>query len=97
MIAPRLLLPGRWFSGDAGRAGYDLFQIKERYTTVGYEMIALRLLDLDEPCIIAIVDDDGTVAAREVEPFSGSEEVDGRRAALPGHHGRNRRTGPGTW
>lgn len=75
LIAPRLLLPGRWFSGDAGRAGYDLFQIKERYTTVGYEMIALRLLDLDEPCIIAIVDDDGTVAARKSNRFQAPRKL----------------------
>jgi predicted transcriptional regulator len=69
LIAPRLLLPSRWFSGDAGRAGFDLVLIKERYPTVGFETIALRLLDLDDPCVIAIVDDDGTIAARRSNSF----------------------------
>jgi len=62
-VVPRLLLPSKWFEKDARRAGFDLFEIKERYSTATYEMIALRLLDLDEPIVIAIVDD-GAVATR---------------------------------
>ena len=49
--------------GYARKAGYDLLALKERYPTAGYEMIALRMLELDEPCVIAIVDD-GVVSAR---------------------------------
>jgi predicted transcriptional regulator len=63
LIAPRLLLPTRWFERDARKAGYDLFAVKQRYPTAGYEMIALRMLELDEPCVIAVVDD-GIVSAR---------------------------------
>lgn len=63
MIAPRLLLPSRWFERDARRSGYDLAQLKERYETAGYELIAWRWLDLEEACIVAVVDD-GTVASR---------------------------------
>jgi predicted transcriptional regulator len=63
VITPRLLLPTRWFERDARRAGYDLFEIKERYSTAGYELIAARLLDFEEPCVIAVVDD-GVVSSR---------------------------------
>jgi predicted transcriptional regulator len=57
LIAPRLLLPSRWFDRDARKANFDLERLRERYSTAGFEMLALRLLDLDEPCVIAIVDD----------------------------------------
>jgi hypothetical protein len=63
LIAPRLLLPGRWFEKDARKAGYDLLEVKERYATAGYELVALRFLDFDEPCVVAVVDD-GTVSTR---------------------------------
>ncbi len=62
-IVPRLLLPTRWFDKDSHKAGFDLVALKDRYLTVSYEMIALRWLDLDDPCVIAIVDD-GAVATR---------------------------------
>jgi predicted transcriptional regulator len=75
LIAPRLLLPTRWFPGDAGRAGYDLFEIKAKYPTVGYETIAVRLLDLDEPCVIAIVDDDGTINLRRSNCFQAPKKL----------------------
>lgn len=75
LIAPRLLLPSRWFPGDASRAGFDVLKIKEKYPTVGYEMISLRLLELDEPCIIAIVDDDGTVFARKSNRFQAPRKL----------------------
>ncbi|MFO0938811.1 MAG: hypothetical protein U0798_20090 [Gemmataceae bacterium] len=75
LLAPRLLLPSRWFPGDAGRAGYDVLKLKEKYPTVGYETIALRLLDLDEPCLIAIVDDDGTIAARKSNRFQAPRKL----------------------
>jgi hypothetical protein len=75
VIAPRLILPSRWFPGDAGRAGYDLFKIKERYTTANYETIAVRYLDLDEPCVIAIVDDDGTIALRKSNRFAAPRKL----------------------
>ena len=75
LIAPRLLLPSRWFPGDVSRAGFDVLKIKEKYVTVGYEMIALRLLELDEPCLIAIVDDDGTIAARKSNRFQAPRKL----------------------
>jgi predicted transcriptional regulator len=63
LIAPRLLLPGPWFERDARRAGFDLLELKDRYPTVGYELLILRTLDIDEPAVVAVVDD-GTATTR---------------------------------
>ena len=53
-----LLVPGCWFTGDAPALAYDLLELKQRYNTGSHEVIALRLLDLPEPVIITIVDND---------------------------------------
>ena len=58
LFATRLLLPSDWFATDAATADYDVPQLKERYHTASYEAVALRLLDLPEPCIITILDND---------------------------------------
>jgi hypothetical protein len=63
LVAPRLLLPTRWFERDASKSGYDLEALKHRYSTVGYELLLLRFLDLEEPCVITVVDD-GAVGTR---------------------------------
>lgn len=63
LIAPRLLLPTRWFATAARRGSSDLLRIRETFPDVAFELIALRLLDLDEPCVISIVDD-GSVGVR---------------------------------
>jgi hypothetical protein len=57
-FAPRLLAPTCFLAGDAAALAYDLPALKERYRTASHEVLALRLLDLPEPCIIAIVDND---------------------------------------
>ncbi|MBI1913533.1 MAG: hypothetical protein HYS12_02075 [Planctomycetes bacterium] len=58
LVARRLLVPSAWFSADAPSCGSDLLRLKERYRTAAHEMIAFRLLDLPEPCIITVVQDD---------------------------------------
>jgi predicted transcriptional regulator len=58
LFATRLLVPEGWFAADAPAADYDVLQLKERYRTAGHEVIALRLLDLPEPCIITVLDND---------------------------------------
>lgn len=68
LVTPRLLLPTKWFGKDARKAGYDLLELKDRYPTAGYELIALRLLDLDDPCVVAVVDD-GVVSTRRANRF----------------------------
>jgi Zn-dependent peptidase ImmA (M78 family) len=58
LFANRFLVPARWFAADAPAADYNVLQLKERYRTASHEVIALRLLDLPEPCIVTIVDND---------------------------------------
>jgi hypothetical protein len=56
LFANHFLVPTAWLT-DAGRAcGYDLLDLKEQFATASHEVIAWRLLDLPEPCIITIVD-----------------------------------------
>ncbi|MGL6096911.1 MAG: hypothetical protein ACRC7O_14080 [Fimbriiglobus sp.] len=74
VIAPRLLLPSKWFERDARRAGFDLWDVKEKYPTAGYELIALRFLDFDDPCVIAVVDD-GTVGTRRANRFPATKKL----------------------
>jgi Zn-dependent peptidase ImmA (M78 family) len=56
LFAHRLLVPACWFGVDAKATAYDLLALKERYRTASHEVIAWRLLDLPEPCIITVVD-----------------------------------------
>jgi Zn-dependent peptidase ImmA (M78 family) len=58
LFAYRLLVPTCWFAGDAPACGYDILELKQRYRTSSHEVIALRLLDLPEPCIVTIIDND---------------------------------------
>ena len=58
LFAYHLLVPACWFSSDAPLLAYDLLELKKRYATASHEVIACRLLDLPQPCIIAIVDNE---------------------------------------
>src|SRR5207247_441839 len=43
---------------DASAAGCDLLALARRYRTATAEDVAFRLLDLPEPCVITVVEDD---------------------------------------
>jgi Zn-dependent peptidase ImmA (M78 family) len=58
LLAHRLLVPTCWFAADAPQLDYDVLELKKRYRTASHEVVALRMLDLPEPCIISIVDND---------------------------------------
>jgi hypothetical protein len=58
MFADQLLVPTTWLADEARSCGHDLLALKERFRTAGHERIAWRLLDLDEPCIITVLDND---------------------------------------
>jgi hypothetical protein len=58
LFARHLLAPSEWFRDDARALGFDLPQLHQRYRTAGAEMLAWRLLDLPEPCIITVVDNE---------------------------------------
>lgn len=56
LIAQRILVPTQWLKSLALQFDYDLLELKRIFKTPAYEIIALRMLDLDSPCIITIVD-----------------------------------------
>jgi hypothetical protein len=56
LIAQRILVPTHWLKSLALSLDYDLIELKRIFKTAAYEIIALRMLDLDNPCIITIVD-----------------------------------------
>lgn len=58
LLAHRLLTPTSWFGADARACGWEVPEIKNLYATAGYEVVAWRLLDLPEPCVITIVEND---------------------------------------
>lgn len=56
LTARRLLVPSGWLRDQAQATGHDLLALKDVFATAGLELIAWRLLDLDQPCIITVVD-----------------------------------------
>jgi Zn-dependent peptidase ImmA (M78 family) len=58
LFAYRLLVPTCWFAGDARDLDFNLLKLKERYSTSSHEVIAWRFLDLPDPCIVTIVDNE---------------------------------------
>lgn len=63
LFAPRLLVPTRMFRTAQRECQRDLMALHTVFSTASAEMIAMRWLDLDEPCVVTIVDD-GVVAWR---------------------------------
>lgn len=56
LLASRLLLPSDWFAADAAANGWDLLDLKRRYSTASHELIARRMLDFSTPIVISIID-----------------------------------------
>lgn len=71
LFANRLLVPTVWLCEEARTCGYDLLAIKERFSTASHEGIAWRLLDLPDPCIITIIDNDHVSRRRSNGPRVG--------------------------
>ncbi len=63
LFAYRLLVPSCWFNADAKDLDCNLLKLKPRYRTSSHEVIALRFLDLPEPCVVTIIDN-GHVSRR---------------------------------
>jgi IrrE N-terminal-like domain len=55
-LAGRLLLPHCGFGLDGDDCGWDLFELKERYSTASHELIARRMLDFAPSIVITIYD-----------------------------------------
>lgn len=58
LFAYHLLAPSCWFADDAKAFDYDLLALKKRYATSSHEVLAWRFLDLPEPCIVTIIDNE---------------------------------------
>ncbi|MBI3409266.1 MAG: ImmA/IrrE family metallo-endopeptidase [Planctomycetes bacterium] len=58
LFAYRLLVPTCWFAVDAPNLDFDLLALKKKYATASHEVLAWRFLDLPEPCIVTILDND---------------------------------------
>ena len=58
LFAYRLLVPTCWFVDDAPSLEFDLLALKQRYRTSSHEVLAWRMLDLPQPCIITIIDNE---------------------------------------
>lgn len=63
LIVNRLLVPTRMLRTAQRACKSDVAALKEVFGTASMEVIALRLLDLDSPCVISVLDD-GVVAVR---------------------------------
>ena len=82
LIVPRVLIPTRLLRAALRECKYDVPALKKVFVTATTEAVALRLLDLDEPCVISIVDD-GVVAARRSNRVSVTRKLeDAEQACL---------------
>src|SRR5260370_1352748 len=63
LFAEHLLLPTAWFGRAARDLDFDVMELHSLFTTAGHQLVAERLLDLPEPCVVTIVDN-GTVVRR---------------------------------
>ena len=75
LVVARILIPTRLLRLALKQHKYDLHALKKVFTTAQTEAIALRWLDLDEPCVIAIVDD-GVVAVRRGNQSAASKKLE---------------------
>ena len=75
LTVARLLVPNKLLRMALKSCRYDILSLKQLFSTATMEAIALRLLDLDEPSVIAIVDD-GVVALRRGNRFAASKRLE---------------------
>ncbi len=55
-LASCLLLPREWFAADGCRLGWDLYELKRRYSTASHELIARRMLEMAPPVMVTLFD-----------------------------------------
>jgi hypothetical protein len=99
LFAYHLLVPALWFGEDAADRDYDVLELKKRYRTASHEVIAWRLLDLPEPCVITIIDNDVVKRRRSSGPRITRELAPAERECQ-GHvnrHGRPHCVRAGGW
>ncbi len=75
LLTARILVPSRLLRMALRECRHDLLALQKHFRTARAEMIALRLLDLDDPCVIAIVDD-GVVALRRGNRMAATKKLE---------------------
>ena len=83
LLVGRLLVPTKLLRSALRTCKYDLESLKGVFRTAQMETIAHRLLDLDDPCMIAIVDD-GVVSSRRGNASAVSKKLTTAEQSLPG-------------
>ncbi|MSR29987.1 MAG: hypothetical protein EXR99_00640 [Gemmataceae bacterium] len=72
-IARRLLVPTQDLAKTARQNGFDLFALRKDYPAAPLDILASRLLNLPDPCVITIMDN-GHLTSRESNfPLRGKE------------------------
>jgi Zn-dependent peptidase ImmA (M78 family) len=74
LFANRLLAPTPWLARRARACGYDLLELKAAFATASHEVLAWRLLDLPEPCVITVVDN-GSIHKRKSNAWRVKREL----------------------
>ncbi|MFM7151220.1 MAG: hypothetical protein ACKO23_15385, partial [Gemmataceae bacterium] len=74
MIARRLLVPTGWLREKGRLHRWNLQELKTHFSTATPEAIARRFLDLEDPCVITIVDND-QVSHRRSNAWPTSREL----------------------
>jgi hypothetical protein len=99
LFAGRLLVPTAWFAADARALGFDLLELKQRYRTASHEVLAWRMVDLPDACIVTVVDD-GRVHRRRGNAWRVRKELSAAERAcqrLVHEHGRPHALRQGGW
>ncbi|NOZ40883.1 MAG: ImmA/IrrE family metallo-endopeptidase [Planctomycetes bacterium] len=55
-LASCLLLPREWLASDGEAVGWDLPELKQKYSTASHELIARRMLEMAPPVIVTLFD-----------------------------------------
>ncbi|MCS6865966.1 MAG: hypothetical protein RMJ56_14555 [Gemmataceae bacterium] len=75
LTATRILIPTRLLRSALRECKWDIAALHHRFHTASMEAVALRLLDLEEHCVIAMVDD-GVVASRRSNFFPATRKLE---------------------
>ena len=82
LFVEHLLVPAVWLADEARTCGGDLFELKERFATAGHELIAFRLLDLGQPSVVTVVDNERVTQRRSNAFAVGRELAPAEKACL---------------
>lgn len=74
LTAARVLIPTRLLKAALRECKYDVVALQAKFETVNMETVAMRLLDLDEACVITVVDD-RVVTSRRANRFAVTREL----------------------